>query len=94
MKSKPKMAAPPAQPAAKPKTLSNADAEILLGKAHRVLLHYRPGVALPDQLARVRAMLDAHMFGRDTREVRDDVVEIARQIDEVLPAQIFPAPRR
>jgi hypothetical protein len=32
-------------------------------------------------------MLDAHMFGRDSRVVRDDVVDVARQIDQVLPAQ-------
>jgi hypothetical protein len=65
---------------------SRADADALLGKAHRVLVHYLPGVALPDELSRVRAMLDAHMFGRDRRAYRDDVVEVARQIDRLLPA--------
>jgi hypothetical protein len=30
-------------------------------------------------------MLDAHMFGRDKRVHRDDVVQIARQIDRLLP---------
>lgn len=68
-------------------SISPADTATLLGKAHRVLLHYRPGTALPEQLSRVRAMLDAHMFGRDSRAVRDDVVDIARQIDQILPAQ-------
>jgi len=53
-----------------------------------VLVHYRPGAALPGELSRVRAMLDAHMFGRDARTVRDDAVEIARQIDQILPAKI------
>jgi hypothetical protein len=68
-------------------TLSAADTATLLGKAHRVLLHYRPGAALPEQLSRVRALLDAHMFGRDSRVIRDDVVDVARQIDQILPAQ-------
>src|SRR4051812_4460656 len=74
-------------PASESGSISPADAAILLGKAHRVLLHYRPGTVLPEQLSRVRAMLDAHMFGRDSRVVRDDVVEVARQIDQALPAQ-------
>jgi hypothetical protein len=68
-------------------TISAADTAILLGKAHRVLLHYSPGKALPEQLSRVRAMLDAHMFGRDSRVVRDDAVDVARQIDQILPAR-------
>jgi hypothetical protein len=58
---------------------------MLLRKAHRVLLHRSPGATLPDELSRVRAMLDAHMFGRDERSVRDDVVAVARQIDRTLP---------
>ncbi|MEJ1963438.1 MAG: hypothetical protein WDO56_18535 [Gammaproteobacteria bacterium] len=66
---------------------AQADADILLGKAHRVLLHYRPGATLPAKLSRVRAMLDAHMFGRDARAIRDDAVETARQIDRILPAK-------
>jgi len=59
--------------------------EMLLRKAHRVLLHRMPGATLPDELSRVRALLDAHMFGRDERTTRDDVVEVARQIDRTLP---------
>jgi hypothetical protein len=76
----------PLIPATEPGSISPADTAILLGKAHRVLLHYRPGRTLPDQLSRVRVMLDAHMFGRDSRVVRDHVVEVARQIDRILPA--------
>jgi hypothetical protein len=64
---------------------SSADVEILIRKAHRVLVRYMPGAQLPDELSRVRALLDAHMFGRDGRASRDDVVEVARQIDQVLP---------
>lgn len=89
MKSKrqnPEPAAGPQVPATKSASISPVDTALLLSKAHRVLLHYRPGTALPEQLARVRAMLDAHMFGRDSRVVRDDVVEVARQIDQILPA--------
>ena len=77
----------PLVPATESGSTSSSDVAILLGKAHRVLLHYRPGTALPEQLSRVRAMLDAHMFGRDSRVVRDDAVDVARQIDQVLPAQ-------
>lgn len=65
--------------------ISPADTAILLRKAHRVLLHCVPGASLPDDLARVRDLLDAHMFGRDKRVSRDDVVEVARQIDGALP---------
>jgi hypothetical protein len=67
---------------------SRADADTLLRSAHRVLVHYLPGASLPGELSRVRAMLDAHMFGRDKRAHRDDVVEVARQIDRMLPARI------
>ena len=59
--------------------------DILVREAHRVLVRYLPGTALPDELWKARAMLDAHMFGRDKRVHRDDVVQIARQIDRVLP---------
>jgi hypothetical protein len=48
-------------------------------------MHYLPGAALPDELPRVRALLDAHMFGRDKREHRDDVLDVARRIDRILP---------
>lgn len=65
--------------------ISPADRETLLRKAHRVLLHCMPGVSLPEDLSRVRALLDAHMFGRDKRGFRDDVVAVARQIDRTLP---------
>jgi hypothetical protein len=68
-------------------SISPAETAILVGKAHRLLLHYRPNAALPQQLSRVRAMLDAHMFGRDARVVRDDVVDVARRIDQILPMQ-------
>jgi len=64
---------------------ASPDSETLLRKAHRVLVHYMHGAPLPDELSRVRALLDAHMFGRDKRASRDDVVEVARQIDRVLP---------
>jgi hypothetical protein len=68
---------------------SPADADVLLCKeAHRVLVHHLPGAALPDELSRVRAMLDAHMFGRDKRAQRDDVVEVARLIDRLAPARV------
>jgi hypothetical protein len=40
-------------------------------------------VALPDELWEVRALLDTHMFGRDNRVHRDDVVRVARQIDRM-----------
>jgi hypothetical protein len=55
--------------------------ETLMREAHRVLLRYLPAAVLPDELCKVRAMLDAHMFGRDLRSHRDDIVRIARQID-------------
>jgi hypothetical protein len=64
-----------------------AGADSLIRKAHRVLVHYMPGTSLPDELSRVRAMLDAHMFGRDRRTLRDDVVGVAREIDRMLPAR-------
>ena len=67
---------------------SGPDADTLLRNAHRVLVHYQPGASLPQSLSRVRAMLDAHMFGRDKRAQRDDVVEVARQIDRMLPKRI------
>jgi hypothetical protein len=57
--------------------------EMLVREAHRVLLRYLPAVALPDELWEVRALLDAHMFGRDNRVHRDDVVRVARQIDRM-----------
>jgi len=53
-----------------------------------VLVHYLPGASLPDELSKVRALLDAHMFGRDKRASRDDVVEVARQIDRLLPSRL------
>lgn len=58
-------------------------AELLVREAHRVLLRYLPAVALPDELWGVRALLDTHMFGRDNRVHRDDVVRVARQIDRM-----------
>lgn len=66
---------------AAPANGSGVNAEDLIHSAHRVLVHYLPGTPLPSELSRVRAMLDKHMFGRDTRTQRDDVVRIARQID-------------
>jgi hypothetical protein len=57
--------------------------EMLVREAHRVLLRYLPAVALPDELWKVRDMLDSHMFGRDGRVHRDDVVRVARQIDRL-----------
>jgi hypothetical protein len=67
---------------------SQPDTETLIRNAHRVLVHYQPGASLPENLSRVRAMLDAHMFGRDKRAHRDTVVEVARQIDRMLPPRI------
>ena len=65
-----------------------AEPVTLVREAHRVLLHYMPGASLPEELSKVRTLLDAHMFGRDKRTHRDDVVEIARQIDLVLRARV------
>jgi hypothetical protein len=65
---------------------SPPDANTLVSRAHSVLVHYSPGAALPKELAKVRALLERHMFGRDGRAHRDDAVRIARQIDEILPA--------
>ena len=65
-----------------------AEPDALVREAHRVLLHYMPGASLPEDLSKVRTLLDAHMFGRDKRTHRDDVVEIARQIDQVLRARV------
>jgi hypothetical protein len=58
-----------------------ANVEQLIHSAHEVLVHYLPGTPLPSELSKVRAMLDAHMFGRDKRTQRDDIVRVARQID-------------
>jgi len=55
--------------------------------AHRVLTVCVPNASLPSDLRKLRAMLDAHMFGRDQRAVRDDVVRVARQIDSLRPAR-------
>lgn len=55
--------------------------------AHRVLTGCRPGTSLPTDLAKLRAMLDAHMFGRDSRELRDDAVRVAWQIDSMRPSR-------
>jgi hypothetical protein len=59
--------------------------ELVLG-AHRVLTSCLPGKLLPSELSRLRIMLDAHMFGRDKRALRDDAVRVAWQIDSLLPA--------
>jgi hypothetical protein len=40
-----------------------------------------PDAPLPADLWKLRAMLDRHTFGRDRRELRDDAVRVARQID-------------
>jgi len=63
------------------------DAQALLGLAHGALVRHRPGVALPNVLAKVRALLDPLMFGRDNRAHRDDVVKIAGQIDRLAHAK-------
>jgi hypothetical protein len=57
------------------------------GLAHRVLTCFRPGRPLPTELPRLRAMLDAHMFGRDKRALRDDAVRVAWQIDSLGSSQ-------
>jgi hypothetical protein len=49
--------------------------------AQRVLRPCFPDALLPADLWKLRAMLDRHMFGRDRRELRDDAVRVARQID-------------
>jgi hypothetical protein len=61
-------------------------AEMLVRAAHRLLIRYLPGVSLPDELWKVRALLEPHMFGGEGRVHRDEVVELARQIDRILPA--------
>ena len=58
-----------------------------VGDAHRVLTVCLPGTSLPTDLAKLRAMLDPPMFGRDRREVRDDAVRVAWQIDSMPPAR-------
>jgi hypothetical protein len=60
---------------------SPTDPKTLLERAHSVLVRYVPHGALPLELAKVRALLDRHMFGRDGRSHRDDAVKVARQID-------------
>jgi hypothetical protein len=61
------------------------DANTLVSRAHTVLVRYLPGVALPKELAKVRSLLERHMFGRDSRTHRDDAVRIAHQMDEIRP---------
>ncbi len=56
---------------------------MLIRAAHEALVRYLPGVSLPEELWKVRALLEAHMFGRDGRAHRDEVVELARQIDRI-----------
>jgi hypothetical protein len=73
---------------------SQIDADVLLKKAHTVLLRYLPGATLPVDLAKVRAMLDSHMFGLSKKVHRDSVLEVARQIDQVLPASVRLPQRR
>lgn len=51
--------------------------------AHRVLTSCLPGTSLPTDLAKLRAMLDAHRFGRDARGLRDDAVRVGWQIDSM-----------
>ena len=64
------------------------DAHALVLSAHKVLVHYLPGASLPSELSKVRALLDAHMFGRDNRTQRDDVVRVARQIDSLRASRV------
>ena len=52
-------------------------------RAHRVLMSCLPNAPLPTDLIRLRGMLDRQMFGRDRRELRDDAVRVARQIDSL-----------
>jgi hypothetical protein len=42
-----------------------------------------PGTRLPKDLSKLRAMLDAHMFGRDKRDLRDEVVQAAWKLDSL-----------
>jgi hypothetical protein len=51
-----------------------------------VLTTCLPGAPLPTDLGKLRAMLDAHMFGRDSRKLRDDAVRVAWQIDSMPPS--------
>jgi hypothetical protein len=69
-----------ADPGKAARSLSRDDA---VRGAHRVLTVCLPGKALPTDLSRLRAMLDAHMFGGDKRALRDDAVRVARQIDSL-----------
>ena len=55
--------------------------------AHRVLTCWIPSASLPAELPKLRAMLDAHMFGRDRRALRDDAVRVAWQIDSLPKSQ-------
>lgn len=66
-----------AEPAASP-------AEVVR-RAHEVLVSWRPSASLPVDLAKLRAMLDVHMFGQDRRGQRDDAIRVARQIDSLRP---------
>lgn len=68
-------------------TFNAPDADVLVRRARSALTKYLPGAPLTDELSRVRALLDAHMFGRDKRASRDDVVEVAREIDRLLPGR-------
>lgn len=54
-------------------------------RAHRVLRSCLPNALLPTDISRLRGMLDAQMFGRDRRALRDDAVRVAWQIDSSRP---------
>ena len=53
-----------------------------------MLVQFVPGAEPSGELRHVRGMLDAHMFGRDKRLHRDAFVEVARQIDQIVPLHI------
>ena len=63
-----------------PSAAPRADA---MRAAHRVLRPCLPNTSLPTDLSKLRVMLDAHMFGRDRRALRDDAVRVAWQIDSL-----------
>jgi len=64
-------------------SLSTESKAAVVRRAQEVLVSWRPPASLPGDLAKLRAMLDTHMFGRDRREQRDDAIRVAWQIDSL-----------
>ena len=57
------------------------DKSKLIEDARIVLARHVPGAGVPDDLTKVRAMLEAHMFNGD--ECRDGVAELAMKFDDL-----------